>query len=171
MKEKKQGNTAKTQVAASIQANPEPHRFGELREPPAETPTSTARQPALDQTSDHAASQLCGRHTNEFKEELAAPQLRISTRVKARGPTTMNRKAILISKDNTTTVRFSDEAGNVHLKPYDHTKERHPGHRPVAEAAQHPDGQTPALTAPTASDTRPTQSLRTRLTAVHGDTP
>ena len=32
----------------------------------------------------------------------------------------MNKTAILISKDNTTTVRFSDEAGNVHLKPYDH---------------------------------------------------
>ena len=36
---------------------------------------------------------------------------------------TMNKTAILISKDNTTTVRFSDEAGNVHLKPYDHTRD------------------------------------------------
>ena len=52
----------------------------------------------------------------------------------------MKKTAFLISKDNTTTVRFSDEAGNVHLKPYDHTTD---AIRAIAQW-QRPHGALPA---------------------------
>ena len=33
----------------------------------------------------------------------------------------MKKQAILISKNDTTAVRFRDEAGNIHETPFDHT--------------------------------------------------